>query len=159
MLFAAATPLFMPTTPLPSPSIMSTQKSTLRVCTGIPFLIMPSPLSDVSPPSIHSIVPPSRRLSPALGLSPSPWRHSHAVNLFPTLRQNWSPRAQWHSALTVIRAGNSSSYCATSASRLNTQSSAGWCDLDPNPRVITQAPLKEKEKDGLGQGDLRPRSI
>jgi len=44
-LSSAATPLFMPTTPLPSPSIMSTPESSLRVRTGIPFLIMPNPLS------------------------------------------------------------------------------------------------------------------
>ena len=125
---STATPLFMPTVPLPSLSIISTPKSSFRVCTGLLFLIMPSPLSDVSPPSIHSILPPSRRLSPALGLPPSLWRHSQAVSFFPTLRQNWSPRTQWHSALTVIRAGNSSSYFAASAS-------GGWYDLDPNPRV------------------------
>ena len=113
---------------------MSTPELSLRVRTGIPFLIMPSPLSDVSPPSIHSILPPFRRLSPALGLPPSPWRHFHAVNFFPTLRHNWSPRARWHSVLTVIRAGNSFNYFAASTSRLSTQSSEGWYDLDPNKR-------------------------
>ena len=34
---------------------------------------------------------------------PPPWHHSHIINLFPTLRQNWGPRAKWHSALTSIR--------------------------------------------------------
>jgi len=31
-------------------------------------------------------------------------------------------------------------------------------DQDPNPRVVTQAPPKEKEKDDLGQGDALPGS-
>jgi len=53
-------------------------------------------------------------------------------------------------------AGNSSSYFAASASGLNTQSSGGWYGLDPNHRVITQAPLKEGENHDLGQGDLIP---
>ena len=44
-LSSAATPLFMQTTPPPFPSIMPTLKSNLRVGTGTPFLIMPSPLS------------------------------------------------------------------------------------------------------------------
>jgi len=60
--------------------------------------------------------------------------------------------------LTVIRAGNSFNYFAASTSRLSTQSSEGWYDLDPNYRVITQAPLKEGETHDLGQGDPMPAS-
>ena len=60
---------------------------------------------------------------------------SHA-DLSPTLRQNWSPRAKWHSALTGIRAANRFSYFAAAASRSSTQSSGGWDDVvDPNPPV------------------------
>ena len=72
---------------------------------------------------------------------------SHA-DLSPTLRQNWSPRAKWHSALTGIRAANRFSYfaaAAAAASRSSTQSSGGWDDIvDPNPPV-TQLSEKKKE--------------
>ena len=49
------------------------------------------------------------------------------VDLSPTLRQNRSPRAKWHSALSGIRAANRFSYfaAAAAASRTSTQSSGG----------------------------------
>ena len=117
MLPSVTTPLFMPTTPLPLPSIMSTPKPSLRVRTWILFLIMPSPLSDISPLSTCSTVPPSRRLSPTLRLPPRPWRHFHIIDLFPTLRQNWSLRAKRHGALAGIRATDLFSYFAASWAR------------------------------------------
>ena len=70
------------------------------------------------------------------------------VDLSTTLRQNWSPRAKWHSALTGIRAANRFSYfaAAAAASRTSTQSSGGWDDVvDPNSPV-TQLLEKEKEE-------------
>jgi len=55
---SAVTPLFVPTTPRPLPSKMLIPKLNFRVCTWIWFLVKPSPLSDVSPSSIYSIVLP-----------------------------------------------------------------------------------------------------
>jgi len=71
---------------------------------GTRFLIKPNPLSDVLPLSIHSIALPLRKLHAILAASTETPFHVH---LSPTLRQNWSPRAQAHSALTNIRAANS----------------------------------------------------
>ena len=47
------------------------------------------------------------------------------TSISPTLRQNWNPRAKWHSALTGIRAANRFSYFAVTAaeSRTSMQSS------------------------------------
>ena len=71
------------------------------------------------------------------------------VDLFPTLRQNWSPGAKWHSALTCIRAANISYLAAAAESRSSTQSSGGWNDLNLNPVL-----KEEEEEDDLGQGDI-----
>ena len=76
---------------------------------------------------------PSPPLAPVPASAPIRYPH---VDLSPTLRQNWSPRAKWHSALTGIRAANRFSYFAAAASRSSTQSSGGWDDVvDPNPPV------------------------
>ena len=104
-------------------------------------------LSDVSPPSIHSIVPPPGRFYATLGLP-----HCHhrcccfCVPHYPsTLRKNWSPRAKRHSALTGIRAPNRFTYfAAAAASQLSTQSSGGWSDLDPNPCAVNQVMMLVK---------------
>ena len=67
-------------------------RSQNRVCrTGalFPIEIKPNPLSGVSPLLIRSTVVP-RRLYATLGLPPPTPSH---VDLSPTLRQNWSPRA------------------------------------------------------------------
>ena len=111
------------------------------------------------------------------------------VDLSPTLRQNWSPRAKWHSALTGIRAANRFSYfaaaAAAAASRTSTQSSGGWDDVidqnppvtqvleekDPSSGVVAQVPSKEeakeeakeeeaaKEEEDLGSDDIMPGSF
>jgi len=58
----------------------------------------------------------------------------------PTLRQNWMPRTK----RTVLWLASGFISFAASASRLSTQSSRGWNDLDPNSRVVTQVPYKEE---------------
>ena len=104
----AVTPLFVPTTPWPLPSKMLIPKSTFGGRTGTPFLVKSNTLSDVSPPSI---VPPPRGFYATLGIPPTltpptpltPRSLSH-TDLSPTLRQNWSPRANWHSAFDRYKA-------------------------------------------------------
>ena len=104
---------------------------------------LPQPARSPLPPSIHSILPPSRRLSPALGLPPSLWRHSQAVNFFPISDKTGVPEnsgtAPWLS-----------SGLATAPATLLLLRVGDGYDLDPNPRVITQTPLKE-EKHDFGQ--------
>jgi len=96
------------------------------------LLTKPSLLSDVSPPSIH---PTPSMLYATLG-SPPPRPMCHPTSfLSPTLRQKWSPRAKWHRALTGITAASRLSYFAVAVSRLSTQSSGGWDDVDQNPPV------------------------
>jgi len=48
-----------------------------------------------------------------------------------------------------------------SVSCLSMQSSGGWNDQDPSPRIVAQAPLKEEgqEKGDLGRGDTMPGSF
>ena len=77
--------------------------------------------------------------------------HPHLSHLSPTLRQNWKPRAKWHSTLTDTRTTNRFSYLAATAAT-STQSSGGWGDQDSSPGV-TPAPLKEE------QGDTMPGSF
>jgi len=84
------------------------------------------------------------------------------VDLSPTLRQNWSPRAKWHSALTGIRAANRFSYFAATAaaSRTSTQSSGGWDDVVDQNLPVTQVLEKEKEEEeDTGQDDIMSGSF
>ena len=84
------------------------------------------------------------------------------VDLSPTLRQNWSPRAKWHSALTGIRAANRFSYfaAAAAASRTSTQSSGGWDDVvDQNPPVTQVLEKEKEEEEDTGQDDIMPGSF
>ena len=100
------------------------------------FLIKPNLLSDVSPPSIHSIVPMPSTLYATLGPpppSPPPWLMCHPTSIFSLRHKHkWSPRAKWHRALTGITAANRFNYIAVAVSRSSTQSSGGWDDVDPN---------------------------
>jgi len=168
----------VPTTPPPSPNKPPIPKSNFRVRTGTPFLNKPNPSSDVSLLSTRSIVPPLRRLYTTLGLPlfPPPAPICHPT---PTLRQNWSPREKWHSALTGIRAANRFSYfaAAAAASRTSTQSSGGWDDVidqnpsvtqvledqDPSSGIVAQVPSKEgaekEEEEDTGQDDIMPGSF
>ena len=116
----------------PSPSKMPIPESNFRVRNGIRLMIIkPNPLSDVLPLWIHSIVPLLRRLYAILGLSPIPPLTRYPMSISsPTLRQNWSPRAKCHCALTCIRAAIRFSYFAASASRSSKQSTGGWNDPD-----------------------------
>ena len=67
---SAVTPLIVPTTPRPLPSRMLIPKLNFRVRAWIWSLMKPIPLSDVSPPSIYSIVLPRGFMW--LWLSPTP---------------------------------------------------------------------------------------
>ena len=70
---STATPLSVPTTPRPLPSKILIPKLNFRVRTRISFLMKPSPLSDVSPPSIYSIVVPRGSMWPLVTpIPPSP---------------------------------------------------------------------------------------
>ena len=91
---------------------------------------------------------------------PHPHHHHHYRHTTPRRplprRHNWSPRAKWHSALTDIRATNKFSYftATAAASHSSTQSSGGWNNQYPSPRVVTQTlEEEEEEKDDLGRGD------
>ena len=128
---SAAISLFVPTTPLPSPSMPTPNWISESV-----LEIKPSRSSDVLPPSIYSIVPTSLTLYTTLGppLPQRPIRHPTSI-LPPILRQKWSPRAKLHRALTGITSANRFNYFGVTASRSSTQSSGGWDDVDPNPPV------------------------
>jgi len=70
---------------------------------------------------------------------------------------------KWHNTLTGIRTANKLSFFSdtSSVSRLSMQSSGGWNDQDPSPRIVAQAALKEEEqeKGDLGRDDTMPGSF
>ena len=86
---SAAIFIFVPITSPPSPRKMLTPKSNFGVRTATPYPVKSNTLSDASPPSIRSIVPPPRRFYATFGLPPTPLTHH---------RQDGSPKANWHSA-------------------------------------------------------------
>jgi len=114
-------------------------RSQNRVCrTGalFPIEIKPNPLFDVSLPLIRSIVVP-RRLYATLGL-PLPTHHPSLIS--PPLSDKIGVLEQSGLCLDWRQATNRSTSIAASASRLSTQSSGRWNDLDPNLHIVTQAP-------------------
>jgi len=93
---------------------------------GTRFPIKPSYTTSRRPRSASSSHPP-RRFYAILGLPSTTTTTIDALSRvdLSILRQNWSPRAKCHSALTAIRAPNRLSYFAATVTRSSTQSSAG----------------------------------
>jgi len=127
----------MQTRPPPLSGETLTAKSNFRVHTGIRFSIKPHPLFDVSLPPILSIVPLPTTIDVTLDSLPPP-RRPMSISPYPQTKLAF----QENSALTANRL----SYFAASASRLSTQSSGGWNDLDPSAHVVTQVLSKVKEQ-------------
>ena len=130
-----------------------------------------SPISDQAKSFIRRLAALDPHLRPTAQealrdpwLTPTTDTPSH-VDLSPTLRQNWSPRAKWHNALTGIRAANRFSHfgaaAAAAGSRTSTQSSGGWDDQDSSPGVAS-APSKEEvvvEEVEVEESEMMPGSF
>ena len=106
MFSSAATPLFVPMCHHPHPAKRPSQNQISESILEPGF--KPNPFSDVSWPSIHSIVPTPSTLYTTLGLPPPrPMRHPMSISLHPQTKLD--SRAKWHGALTGITAANRSS--------------------------------------------------
>ena len=146
--------LFLLPIPLPLPSKTLTPKPNFRVRTGTLFSAEPNSLSNVSPPSIHFIIPPPRMLYTTLGLPPSPPLTCNPTSISPP--HSDKPGVPQHSTLAGVRATNMFSYFIAAARSRSSRQSRVLSDQYLNPRVVTQAP--SKEKGDLGQGDVFPGS-
>ena len=156
---SAVTPLFVPTTPWPLPSKMLIPKLNFRVRAWISFLMKPSPLSDVSPPSIHSIVLPRGFMWPWLTPTPTITTTTDTP-LHVDLSLDVTTWVLEQSGTALWPISGPPTNLATLLLLLLRVARARKAVVDGTTkirRVVTQALSKEEEeKDDLGRGDTMP---